>query len=144
MRRESGVSSYIRDQNHSNFGLLHQGPEGVSFYLINIRLDPFCITFIGKVMACLVVRREEKESGIKIIKKLRGNMVIYIYPGTHKFSLSISHLSWGPQTLLSHHYPYFPSLTLSISNSLLSFTQPNTLHTQGLFGSLKPKKVGCK
>ena len=54
-------------------------------------------------------------------------MVIYIYPGAHKFSLSISHLSWGPQTLLSHHYPYFPSLTLSISNSLLSFTQPNTL-----------------
>ena len=70
---------------------------------------------------------EEKESGMKIIEKLRGNMVIHIYPGAHKFSLSISHLSWGPQTLLSHHYPYFPSLTLSISNSLLSFTQPNIL-----------------
>ena len=54
-------------------------------------------------------------------------MVIYIYPGAHKFSLSISHLSWDPQTLLPHHYPYFPSLTLSISNSLLSYHQPNTL-----------------
>ena len=57
----------------------------------------------------LVWLQATKESWVKIIEKLRGNMVIYIYPGAHKFSLSISHLSWGSQTLLSHHYPYFPS-----------------------------------
>ena len=27
------MSSYIKDQNHSNFGLLYQGPEGVSTYV---------------------------------------------------------------------------------------------------------------
>ena len=41
----------------------------------------------------LVWLYEEKESEMKIIEKLRGNMVIYIYPGAHKFSLFISHLS---------------------------------------------------
>ena len=52
----------------------------------------------------------ESENG-KWIRESR--MVIYIYTGTHKFSLSISHFSWAPQTLLSHHYLiylYFPSL----------------------------------
>ena len=73
-------------------------------------------------MARLVGRENVKE--LESLESL-GFCVIYIYPGAHKFSLSISHLSWDPQTLLSHHYPYFPSLTLSISNSLLSFTQPN-------------------
>ena len=43
-----------------------------------------------------------------------GFLVIFIYPGTHKFSLSISHSSWAPQTFTSHHYIiylYFPSLS---------------------------------
>ena len=73
----------------------------------------------NKPWVCLDVKKVMEGKGKW--KWIKGYLVIYIYHGTHKFSLSISHFS------LSHHYPYFPSLTLSISNSLLSFTQPNTL-----------------
>ena len=41
----------------------------------------------------------------------KGFCVIYIYPGAHKLSLSISHFFWAPQTLPYHHYLiyfYFP------------------------------------
>ena len=63
----------------------------------------------------LVWLYEEKESGMKIIEKLRGNMVIYIYPGPTSF-LSPSHTYPGAHKLYS--LIITPTFHLTLSNSL--------------------------
>ena len=85
--------------------------------------------------ACLVGRENVKE--LESLESL-GFCVIYIYPGAHKFSLSISHFFWA-------HTLYFSSLlNLSLLSIFTPFTfqfftfLPTTKHT------LNPWKAGTR
>ena len=125
---------------------LYLGTKGV---YNNGKLEKIWINIWDKVEIELIIR-EKLNIKDDLIYKDRGNTLFqhimfityaflwntlflmflkahYIYPGTHKLSLSISHFFWDPQTLPYRHYLiylYFPfsPFPLSLFNSSLSFS----------------------
>ena len=66
--------------------------------------------------------------------KWNCKIVIYIYHGAYKFSLSISHFFGGPQTFTSYHYLtylYFPFLSLTLNSISIIHFQSNQTGPKG-------------
>ena len=78
---------------HEEVRRMRESSDNVSDEMMRMRLFVFhCCHY----MACLVGWENVKE--LESLESL-GFCVIYIYPGAHKFSLSISHFFWAPHTL---------------------------------------------